>query len=221
MRLRWPLLVAFPAFVAPCAVAVLRWVDPPTSARMIAVRRERPGVRVAHTWVPFDRVAVDMRHAVVVAEDTYFENHRGFDWRSMRVAWKHNRSHGLKRGASTISQQVAKNLFLWPGRSYLRKAIEAYLTIWVEVLWSKRRILEVYLNIAQFGDATYGVEAAAQQSLGKSAAALTAQEAALLASVLPNPVRFDARNPSHELRFRQLRVLKSLEARRAHYEGSL
>ncbi|HUR77868.1 MAG TPA: monofunctional biosynthetic peptidoglycan transglycosylase [Acidimicrobiales bacterium] len=220
MNMRWLLVVAVPvALVPPCTVAALRWVNPPTSARIIATRRK--GDDIAHEWVPLDRVAVDMRHAVVVAEDTYFDHHRGFDWHSMRAAWKHNRAHGRQRGASTITQQVAKNLFLWPGRSFLRKAIEAYLAIWIEALWPKRRILEMYLNIAQFGESIYGVEAASQRIFGRSAADLTSHNAALLAAVLPNPVRYDAGNPSPELRFRQLRVLKSLEARRAQFQEPL
>jgi monofunctional biosynthetic peptidoglycan transglycosylase len=143
-----------------------------------------------------------MRLAVVAAEDQKFPHHWGFDFDSIANAVEHQGAKGRLRGASTITQQVARNLFLWPGRSYLRKGLEAYFTLLLELSWSKRRILEVYLNLAEFGDGTYGVAAAAQTFFGKRPTELQAQEAALLAAVLPNPTRLRVGNPSAYVRER-------------------
>jgi monofunctional biosynthetic peptidoglycan transglycosylase len=198
------LLLAAPAV----PVAALRWMRPPTSAMMLRTRRRlaarsdgRP--TLAYTWVDLDRVSRAMWLAAIAAEDAYFRDHSGFDWDSIRDARVHNRTHVRKRGASTITQQVAKNLFLWPQRSYVRKALEAYLTGLIEALWPKRRILEVYLNIAQFGVDVFGVEAAAWRYFGGAASGLTDVQAALLAAVLPSPRTHDVGRPSHQLRFRQ------------------
>jgi monofunctional biosynthetic peptidoglycan transglycosylase len=141
--------------------------------------------------------------ATVTAEDASFQDHSGFDWTSIREARAHNQTHDRKRGASTITQQVAKNLFLWPHKSYVRKALEAYLTLLIEALWPKHRILEVYLNIAQFGVDVFGVEAAARRYFGGAASGLTDVQAALLAAALPSPRTHDVGRPSHQLRFRQ------------------
>jgi monofunctional biosynthetic peptidoglycan transglycosylase len=148
--------------------------------------------------------------AAIAAEDAYFRDHSGFDWESLRDAHAHNQIHERKRGGSTISQQVAKNLFLWPARSYVRKALEAYLTTIIEALWPKRRILEVYLNIAQFGDDLFGVRAAARRYFDKRSADITATEAALLAAALPNPVLYRPDAVSHQMRFRQTWVLAAM-----------
>jgi monofunctional biosynthetic peptidoglycan transglycosylase len=137
-----------------------------------------------------------MRLAVVAAEDQKFPHHWGFDFESIEDAVQHKGPRGRLRGASAITQQVARNLFLWPGRSYIRKGLEAYFTVLLEGLWPKRRILEVYLNIAEFGDGAYGVYAASQTFFSKRPAELQTQEAALLAAVLPNPARLHVRNPS-------------------------
>jgi monofunctional biosynthetic peptidoglycan transglycosylase len=145
-----------------------------------------------------------MRLAVVAAEDQKFPHHWGFDFESIADAVQEKGARGRPRGASTISQQVARNLFLWPGRSYLRKGLEAYFTVLLELLWPKRRILEVYLNVAEFGDGIYGIAAAAQAFFGKRPADLGRAEAALLAAVLPNPRRLHARNPSAYVRERAL-----------------
>jgi monofunctional biosynthetic peptidoglycan transglycosylase len=189
-------------------VAVLRRVNPPTTAMMWRARRQAavgsPGGRApVHEWVDLDRVSRPMRLAAITAEDACFKDHSGFDWESIRDARAYNRAHPHKRGASTITQQVAKNLFLWPRKSYVRKAIEAYLTVLIEALWPKRRILEVYLNVAQFGEDIFGVEAAARRFFNKPASQITDIEAALLAAALPNPLRYDVGRPSHQLRFRQ------------------
>ncbi len=184
------------------AVLCLRWWPPPTSAFMVQkyikglLDREKK-IDIHYRWVDWKLISPAIKLAVVAAEDQKFMNHRGFDFKSISDVVTKKKKRGRLRGASTISQQVAKNLFLWPGRNYLRKGIEAYFTVLLELLWSKKRILEVYLNIVEFGDGVYGVQAASQKLIGKrSAQALTREDAALLAAVLPNPRRLKARNPS-------------------------
>ena len=146
--------------------------------------------------MPLDRVAASVPRAVIASEDNLFCEHSGFDWRAIGDAAEEYAAGRRMRGASTISMQVAKNLFLWPGRDFVRKGIEAYLTVFVELLWSKRRIMEVYLNIAEWGDGIYGVDAAARAHFGKAPAALTPREAALLAAVLPNPREWSPARPT-------------------------
>lgn len=190
------------AFVVSSVVAtlLLRWIPPFFSALM--VERELSAI-VSHRkysptyqWVRLSRIAAVAPLAVIAAEDQRFADHNGFDVESIQDALEdHERGHRL-RGASTLSQQVAKNVFLWPGRSWLRKGLEAYFTVLVETLWPKRRILEVYLNVAEWGDGIFGVEAASRRYFGKPASSLTADEAALLAAVLPNPHRMRPNRPS-------------------------
>ena len=220
----WPVMsVAWAAaagvsllFCAPVVpIAALRWIRPRTSAMMIATRRRlnrRRGPRVSVTchWVSGAHIARDLRLAAIAAEDGYFRHHSGFDWHSIRDAHAHNRTHADKRGGSTITQQVAKNLFLWPGRSWGRKVVEAHLTLLIEALWPKRRILEVYLNIAQLGADVFGVEAAARRYFNKPASDLTQVEAALITAALPNPVRYMVDRPSHQMLFRQAWILAAM-----------
>lgn len=182
-------------------VLLLSVVPAWTSSFMIGYQFERltsehrpPPLR--HDWVSWEQIAPAAKLAVIAAEDQRFAEHFGFDLDAIGEAVRHNRSHRRKRGASTISQQVAKNLFLWSGRSWLRKGLEVGYTLLIETLWSKRRVLEVYLNVAEFGQGVYGVEAAAQQYFRKPAARLTYHEAALLAAVLPNPRRLRVGAPS-------------------------
>jgi len=156
-----------------------------------------------HQWVPLEEIAPSMGVAVIAAEDQNFPEHFGFDWKAIEKAVEHNEKSRRKRGASTVSMQTAKNLFLWETRSWVRKGFEAYFTLLLETTWSKRRILEVYLNIVEFGDGIYGVEAASRTFFGKSAKRLTASEAALLAAVLPNPHKFRVNAPSDYVRGRQ------------------
>lgn len=157
---------------------------------------------VQHTWVPRERIADSARRAVVAAEDQKFWAHNGFDFEAMRKAYRGNQRGGRVRGGSTISQQTAKNLFLWPGGGYFRKGLEAGFTVLIETFWSKDRILEVYLNSAEFGPGLYGVEAAAQRYFRKPASRLTASEAARLAAVLPSPRRWRVDNPGAYVRQR-------------------
>ncbi|MDE5205283.1 monofunctional biosynthetic peptidoglycan transglycosylase [Citrobacter amalonaticus] len=167
---------------------------------------------VAHSdWVSMDEISPWMGLAVIAAEDQTFPDHWGFDVAAIEKALSHNERHESRiRGASTLSQQTVKNLFLWDGRSWLRKGLEAGLTVGVETVWSKKRILTVYLNIAEFGDGVFGVEAAAQRYFNKPASRLTQSEAALLAAVLPNPLRFKAAAPSGYVRSRQAWILRQM-----------
>ena len=182
----------------------LRWLDPPTSAFILARQWEQlRGGRAAavhHRWVDFDRISPYLAVAVIAAEDQRFPDHFGFDFHAIGRALEHNAQGRTVRGASTISQQTAKNLFLWSGRSYLRKGLEAGLTLGLEMLWPKRRILEVYLNLAEFGDGVFGARAAAERIFHTSPDRLSRQQAALLASVLPDPGRLDAGRPSAHVR---------------------
>ena len=172
-----------------------RWVPPPTTAFILRERLASDGP-VHYVWAPRSAISSDLAISAVAAEDQKFLEHSGFDWAAIRDAFDSNQVGGRIRGASTISQQVAKNLFLWPGQSWVRKGAEAYLTVWIELLWPKRRILEVYLNVAEFGPGVFGASAAAQHFLGKSQAKLTPHEAAVFAAVLPSPRRMSAQNPS-------------------------
>ncbi|POP44147.1 monofunctional biosynthetic peptidoglycan transglycosylase [Superficieibacter electus] len=162
-------------------------------------------------WVDMDDISPYMGLAVIAAEDQKFPQHWGFDVAAIEKALTHNQRHETRiRGASTLSQQTAKNLFLWDGRSWLRKGLEAGLTVGIETVWSKKRILTVYLNIAEFGDGVFGVEAAAQRYFHKPASKLTMSEAALLAAVLPNPIRFKAGTPSGYVRNRQAWIVRQM-----------
>ena len=180
-------------------VVAYRWLPPPTTAFVIARRVDgwagvATTVPIRRVWVAHGRIAPEMFLAVVAAEDQHFPDHHGFDLDAIEQALD-DREKGKVRGASTISQQVAKNLFLWSGRSWLRKGLEVWFTGLIELTWPKRRILEVYVNIAEFGDGVYGVQAASQQFFGRDAARLDASQAARLAAVLPNPKRYSAAKP--------------------------
>ena len=184
--IRLILWLAAAILVIPVLLIALYAVVPPPITPLMALRW-LDGAAIDRRWVPLDRIAPAMPRAAVASEDNLFCEHGGFDWRAIGDAADDYAAGKRLRGASTISMQVAKNVVLWPGRDFLRKGAEAYVTVFVEMLWSKRRIMEVYLNVAEWGDGIYGVEAAARAHFGKSAAALTPREAALLAAVLPNP----------------------------------
>jgi monofunctional biosynthetic peptidoglycan transglycosylase len=189
-------------------IGCMRWVDPFYSSFMLTTRIQRtldqvPKRNIRYRWVDYAEIAPAMRLAVIAAEDQKFAEHSGFDWKAIRRAIRHN-GHGRRvKGGSTISQQVAKNLFLWRSQSYLRKGIEAYLTLIIELLWPKQRILEVYLNIAQFSPRHFGVNEAARHFFGTAPARLNPSQAALLAAVLPSPMRYDVARPSRYVRSRQ------------------
>lgn len=153
------------------------------------------GRTIRHEWVPLERISPNLVRAVIASEDDGFCRHWGFDFDQLQDALRQAQNGGRLRGASTISQQTAKNVFLWPGRSYIRKGFEAYFTVLIEALWPKRRIMEVYLNVIEWGPGVFGAEAAARRWFGKSAARLTPMEAARLAAILPNPIRYKASPP--------------------------
>ena len=171
--------------------------------RALRASATAPALRQRHDWVPWSEISRHAAVAVIAAEDQKFLEHDGFDFEAIDKALTDSRRGRRLRGASTISQQVAKNLFLWPGQSWVRKGLEAWFTLWIELLWPKQRILEVYLNSAEFGRGVWGVEAASRHFFGKPAARLNRPEAALLAAVLPNPRRFRVSNPSPYVRQRQ------------------
>ncbi len=189
----------------------LRWLPVPTSS-VIMQRTLSEGAWQYYRWTPLEQIAPQMALAVVAAEDQKFPQHSGFDLQAIQEAMSHNARGGRLRGASTISQQVARNLFLWQGRSWLRKGLETWMTVLIETLWPKQRILEVYLNIAETGPQTFGVEPAARRFLGTSAVRLTSSQAALIAAVLPNPKRMHIQRPSSYVLERRDHILQQMNA---------
>jgi monofunctional biosynthetic peptidoglycan transglycosylase len=193
-----------------CLVVGLRWVNPPTSAFMLAraLSSDQP---VHYHWRDWELISEDMALAVIASEDQRFPTHAGFDFKQLKAALEDYRKGKGLRGASTISQQTAKNIFLWTKKSFFRKGLEAWFTLWMEVFLSKQRILEVYLNIAEFGEGIYGVGAASQLYFDKTSDAINRYEAALLAAVLPNPKRYKVNNPSDFVSQRQRWILVQMK----------
>lgn len=167
-------------------------------------------IKLKHHWVSIDEMSEDMPLAVMSSEDQRFLMHHGFDFDAIQQAAKENREGKRKRGASTISQQTAKNVFLWPGRTWLRKGLETYFTFLIEALWSKQRIMEVYLNSIEMGNGIYGAEAVAQEHFGCKASQLTRKQCALIAATLPNPRKFNSAAPSPYMKKRQRRIVKEM-----------
>ena len=199
------------------SVLVLRWVDPPTTAFMTSARADAllagdRAYRQRYHWVDYENISRYAPLAVIAAEDQRFAEHWGFDLEAIDDSIRRNRNAKGKRlrGASTITQQVAKNLFLWKGKSFVRKGFEAYFTLLIEMLWPKQRIVEVYLNVAEFGRGVYGVEAASRRFFGIPAKYLNDEQSALLAAVLPNPRRFKINAPSDYVRNRQAWILSQM-----------
>ena len=218
-RLLRGLLLAVAAWLAVTVLAVvaLRWIDPPFTTVMLGdritalVTRER-GYDFEHDWRDWDRISKYAALAVIAAEDQQFPHHNGFDFKQIDKALADRERGRRVRGASTITQQVAKNVFLWRGQSWVRKGLEAGLTVLIEACWSKQRILEVYLNVAEFGQGTFGVQAASRRFFRKDAARLNRAEAALLAAVLPAPTRFKVQAPSRYVQRRQAWILRQMDA---------
>lgn len=179
--------------------------------RSMQNRAEGKEVKTYHSWVPIEKMTINMPIAVIASEDQRFMTHHGFDFEAIKDAAEHNKTHKKKRGASTISQQTAKNVFLWPQRSWIRKGLEAYFTVLIELFWSKERIAEVYLNSIEMGDGIYGVEAVAQQHFHKTAASLSKANCALIAATLPNPRRFSSAKPSPYMIKRQHQILQQMK----------
>jgi monofunctional biosynthetic peptidoglycan transglycosylase len=194
-------------------------VDPPTTVVMLL--QPGPVGELEHVWVDRDAISWNAARAVMASEDQRFAAHHGIDFVSLDKAIADYREGDDLRGASTITQQVAKNVFLWQGRSYARKALEAYFAVLIEMCWTKERILEVYLNVAELGPGVFGVEAASREYFGSSAAALSVSDAALLAAVLPNPQRLSAARPSEYVRERQAWIASQVHLleSRGHYRG--
>jgi monofunctional biosynthetic peptidoglycan transglycosylase len=191
-------------------VVLLRWIDPPLTLTQLGAVIDGDGL--ARDYVDLDEVSPEVVLAVVAAEDQLFFEHGGFDVRSIERALEERAARGGElRGASTISQQAAKNVFLWQGRSWLRKGLEAYFTFLIELVWGKERILEVYLNAIEMGAGVYGIEAAARHHFGKSAADLTRREAALIASILPNPKQLTIAPLSRRVKAKAKWVLAQME----------
>lgn len=209
------LLVVFGVVTSVGLVLPLRWFPPPVTAFMLQDRSGR--VPVLYEWADWPFLGTNAALAVVAAEDQKFADHFGFDVKSIRESVESYNQGDSLRGASTITQQVAKNLYLWPGRSFFRKGIEAWFALLIEVFWTKERILEVYLNVAEFGPGLYGVPAASRFFFDKAPADLSSAEAALLAAVLPSPRRLDASRPSDYVRERQRWIERHME--RLHREA--
>ena len=210
-RRRRPLLSLFLLLILLGAgsVVIQRWVAPPATFLMIS--RAVEGEGLSYRWRSLDDISPRLVQAVIASEDATFCAHSGFDMKAIERALQANaraekRGTGRIRGGSTISQQTAKNVFLWPGRDWIRKGLEAGYTVAIETLWGKRRIMEVYLNVAEWAPGVYGAEAASQHWFGKSADALTAREAARLAAILPSPRRYNAASPGPYVRRRTSRI---------------
>jgi monofunctional biosynthetic peptidoglycan transglycosylase len=194
---------------------LFRWLPVPVTGVIIqrqtsALLNNQP-IPFRKDWVGFEQISPLLPLAVIAAEDQKFLRHHGFDWESIDKAVKHNIHSKRTRGASTLSQQTAKNVFLWSSRSWLRKGLEAWFTVLIEGMWPKKRILEVYLNSVEFGTGIYGAEAASQYYFGKPAKQLNANEAALLAAVLPNPHKYQAKNPGDYVRGRQQWIMRQMK----------
>ncbi len=185
-------------------VLIYRFVDPPISSLML--RQALTGTSIDRQWVDIEAISKNLPHAVVVSEDSAFCNHWGVDWRAVEAAIEDAENGDIPRGASTIPMQTAKNLFLWPEQTYVRKALELPLAYWISAVWPKWRVVEIYLNIAEWGPGIFGAEAASQRHFGKSASNLTQSEALLLAAALPNPIRNIVSKPGPRLRTRAARL---------------
>ncbi|MDR8391079.1 monofunctional biosynthetic peptidoglycan transglycosylase [Aliifodinibius sp. S!AR15-10] len=188
-------------FISFLLVLSFRWINPPTSSYMIQQKYELQNdngesLEIKYQWVGWDQISDYVKVAAITSEDQRFPEHNGFDFEAIEKALEESQRGDNLRGASTITQQVAKNMFLWPGRSFIRKGIEAYFTVLIELCWSKRRILEIYLNIAEFGAGVFGVEAAASTYFGIPASKLSMLQSALLITALPSPKRYNLHNPS-------------------------
>lgn len=193
-------------------IILLRWVNPPVTTTMIASWFSLWGTDKSfkRDYVNMDEISPYAKLAVLASEDQLFPDHNGFDFKSIEKAMKHNQKSKKIRGASTISQQVAKNVFLWQGGGWFRKGLEVYFTFMIEKIWGKKRILAVYLNVAEMGEGIFGIEAAAQAYYHKPAASLNREEAAMIAACLPNPVKYTVVPPARITSWRQRRILTQM-----------
>ena len=213
--IKWMVVAFFGSTIL--AVVILRFLPvfftPLMFIRMYEQLQEGQELKLSHSWVSLEKMSPSMPVAVMASEDQRFLQHHGFDYEAIEKAAKRNREHPEKQklGASTISQQTAKNVFLWPGRSWVRKGFEVYFTTLIELLWSKQRIMEVYLNSIEMGDGIYGAQAVAEEHFDKDARDLTPSQCALIAATLPNPRKFSSKSPSSYMLKRQSRILREMK----------
>lgn len=195
-------------------VILFKWVPVPFTPLMVTRALEQKfaekEMTCSHTWVPLEEVSTNMQKAVIASEDGTFLTHYGFDFKAMQKAFRNNERGRKLKGGSTISQQTAKNVFLWQGRSYVRKGLEAYFTILIEIVWGKERIMEVYLNSIEMGEGVYGVEAASEYWYNTKADNLTKMQAAGIAAILPNPRKYKASNSSAYIQKRKGKIVKTM-----------
>jgi len=210
--LQWAVVLFFATSIS--AVVAFRWLPVPVTPLMLIRCIQQVGrgehVRLRHHWVPLDSISKYLPVAVIASEDQRYLEHHGFDFEAIGQALEERRSGGRQRGGSTISQQTAKNVFLWPQASWLRKGLESYFTVLIELCWSKQRIMEVYLNSIEMGDGIYGAEAVAQLHFGRCANDLTRANCALIAATLPNPLRFSSKTPSSYMLKRQTWIMRQM-----------
>ena len=212
--LKWIVVAFFASTIL--AVVALRFVPvyftPLMFIRCYQQISEGKDLKLKHHWVALDKISPSLPVAVMASEDAKFMQHHGFDFKAIEKAAKRNSQHPEKRklGASTISQQTAKNVFLWPGRSWVRKGFEVYFTALIELMWSKERIMEVYLNSIEMGDGIYGADAVAEEHFGTTAENLSKGQCALIAATLPNPLKFSSKNPSGYMLKRKARILREM-----------
>lgn len=195
-------------------VVVFKWVPIPytplMAIRALENKWEGKDAVLSHDWMPLEEISPNLQKAVIASEDGNFLNHHGFDFQAMQKAFKNNQKGKRIKGGSTISQQTAKNVFLWQGRSYIRKGLEAYFTVLIELIWGKERIMEVYLNSIEMGKGVYGAEEASKHWYRKSAVNLTKREAAGIAAILPNPLKYKATNSSSYIERRKDKILRNM-----------
>ncbi|UIR55237.1 monofunctional biosynthetic peptidoglycan transglycosylase [Sphingobacterium sp. SRCM116780] len=215
----WSIRIGIAIFVLPIFwVLALKIINPPITWLMIQrgfeLKAAGKGFKLEKDWLSYDEISDNLKRAAIAGEDSHFLTHWGFDTDAIQKAIEKNKDGKNLRGGSTISQQVAKNVFLWPKRSWLRKGLETYFTVLIEALWSKKRILEVYLNVIEMGQGIYGAEAASQYYFKKSGASLSKKQAALIIAILPNPRQWDARNPSVYVNHRANSIVRYID----HYQ---
>ncbi len=215
LRLAARIVLALVAFVL-AVILLYRWVDPPVTPLML-LRYPEAG-RVDRHEVPLRAISPELQYAVIASEDNRFCRHHGIDWGAVNDAVEQYDAEGRLRGASTITMQVARNLFLWPGGGFARKGVEAALALTIDALWPKRRILEIYLDIAEWGDGIYGAEAASRAYFHTGAARLTRHEAALLAAVLPNPRRWSPARPTNYIADRDAIIAERIPKLEGYYD---
>ena len=192
-------------------VTAFRWIPVRNTPLMLKRSLQHKETRIQRKWVPLEEVSPDLIQAVIAAEDNRFAQHNGFDTTEIRKMFHQHAKHGKKlRGCSTISQQTAKNVFLWPASSWIRKGFETYFTFLIELMWSKERIMEVYLNTIEMGDGIYGAQAVAEHHFGTTASGLTKKQCALIAASLPNPLRYNSAKPSAYLLKRQRQIIRQM-----------